>query len=243
MAAFSEALIDCGLTDLGFEGRPFTWSNNQKAPRTVRCRLDRVCANQPARQCFPDASVTHIDQPGSDHIPILLKLTRINSYSNPRCRPFRFEALWVRKDGCQEIVERIWEWHDPNSDGTDMLVKGEECRAKLMQWSRDINPNKLIDRLQQRIMELRHGAQTEERRNEISQLTIDLEKLLQDQADYWRQRGKAAWMKDGDKNTAYFHARATTRKQVNKIKGLQDATGVWVSSKGKMEAVVDGYFS
>lgn len=111
-----------------------------------------------------------------------------------------------------------------------------------MQWSRDINPNKLIDRLQQRIMELRHGAQTEERRNEISQLTIDLEKLLQDQADYWRQRGKAAWMKDGDKNTAYFHARATTRKQVNKIKGLQDATGVWVSSKGEMEAVVDGYF-
>lgn len=49
-------------------------------------------------------------------------------------------------------------------------------------------------------------------------------------------------MKEGDKNTSYFHARATTRKHVNKIRGLQDATGVWVNKKDKMEAVIDHYF-
>lgn len=71
---------------------------------------------------------------------------------------------------------------------------------------------------------------------------IDLEGFLQEQSEYWRQRGKAAWMKHGDKNTAYFHTWATTQKQVNKIKGLQDAVGVWSSRKAGMEAAVDGYF-
>lgn len=49
-------------------------------------------------------------------------------------------------------------------------------------------------------------------------------------------------MKDGDKNTAYFHARATTREQVNKIKGLRDGTGTWVDKKEQIEAVVEEYF-
>lgn len=70
MAAFNTAILDCGLMDMGFEGRKFTWSNNQQASRTVPCRLDRVCLNHLARQQFPNATVTHVDQPGSDHISI-----------------------------------------------------------------------------------------------------------------------------------------------------------------------------
>lgn len=86
MAAFNTALLESGLTDLGYEGNPFTWTNNQCAPRTVRCRLDRVCADQQARQRFPTASVTHMDQPGSDHILILLRLERPSSFSLPRSK-------------------------------------------------------------------------------------------------------------------------------------------------------------
>lgn len=49
-------------------------------------------------------------------------------------------------------------------------------------------------------------------------------------------------MKDGDKNTSYFHARATIRQQVNKIKDLQDRNGVWIQEKQEMEGVVDAHF-
>lgn len=59
---------------------------------------------------------------------------------------------------------------------------------------------------------------------------------------YWRQRGKATWMKDSDKNTAYFHARATTREQLNTIKGLRDGAGMWVDQKEQMEGIVHNYF-
>lgn len=239
MAAFNSALNDCGLGDLGYEGRPFTLSNNQGEPGTVRCRLDRVCANKSARKMFPTARVTHLDQPGSDHIPILLQLERLTR-PPMGCEPSRSD---LSQYGSRKVgVRRIWEDSRFEGAGNDMVYKGEECRARLVQWSRDLNPNKVIDRLQRRIMELRHSVQTEEVRNEITQALIDLEGFLQEQSEYWRQRGKAAWMKHGDKNTAYFHAWATTRKQVNKIKGLQDAAWVWSSRKADMEAAVDGYF-
>lgn len=123
-----------------------------------------------------------------------------------------------------------------------MIHNGEVCRAELLQWSCDLNPNRLIDRTQERIMELKRRTQTETVHTEVAGLTIELEKLFRDQAAYWRQRGKAAWMKDGDKNISYFHARATIRQQVNKIKDLQDRNGVWIQEKQEMEGVVDAHF-
>lgn len=91
-------------------------------------------------------------------------------------------------------------------------------------------------------MELKQKIQTEEVRARITTLTSEFEHLIRDKAVYWRQRGKAEWMKGGDKNTSYFHARATVRKQVNKITGLQNGAGTWVRDKKGMEGLVDEYF-
>lgn len=85
-------------------------------------------------------------------------------------------------------------------------------------------------------------TQTWEVKEEVLQLNIELEKLLHDQMIFWQQRGKVAWMKDGDKNTSFFHAKATIRERVNTIKGLRDAMGNWVEEKTQMEGVVEGLF-
>lgn len=47
----------------------------------------------------------------------------------------------------------------------------------LMQWSREAKPTKLIEKTQLRIMELKKGVQTEEVRNELTKLMVELEKL------------------------------------------------------------------
>lgn len=44
MQAFSDALEDCGLIDLGFSGQQYTWKNNQDGEKHVKERLDKfVC--------------------------------------------------------------------------------------------------------------------------------------------------------------------------------------------------------
>lgn len=117
------------------------------------------------------------------------------------------------------------------------FLRGEQCRLKLVQWSKDLNPSKLIEKAHKRKMELRKGVQNRTNRDELAQLTGELEKLYHDQAMCWRQRGNATWMKDQNKNTAYFHAKATTREQFNKIRGLRNEHGTWVDRKEEMEAI------
>ena len=43
--------------------------------------------------------------------------------------------------------------------------------------------------------------------------------LIQEDA-FWRQRAKVHWLRDGDLNTKFFHAAASSRRKVNKITSL-----------------------
>ena len=54
----------------------------------------------------------------------------------------------------------------------------------------------------------------------------NLQKWLEIDEIIWRQRSKALWFKEGDKNTRFFHNKATQRKKRNLIKGVKDDVGV-----------------
>lgn len=44
-ASFRDALDQCGLDDLFYNGNPFTWRNNQGGEKNLQERLDRFCAH------------------------------------------------------------------------------------------------------------------------------------------------------------------------------------------------------
>lgn len=46
MEAFHEALEDCNLGDLGYQGSRFTWSNKCQDESFTRERLDKAYANR-----------------------------------------------------------------------------------------------------------------------------------------------------------------------------------------------------
>lgn len=60
--------------------------------------------------------------------------------------------------------------------------------------------------------------------------------------DYWHARARANELKDGDKNTSYFHHKASSRRRRNTIKGLEDDAGCWVTDPGQVEAIITNYF-
>ncbi|OMP02012.1 reverse transcriptase [Corchorus capsularis] len=53
----------------------------------------------------------------------------------------------------------------------------------------------------------------------------ELNKLLHQEELLWRQRSKKHWLKEGDKNTRFFHAVASSRKQKKQILSIEDETG------------------
>lgn len=112
---FKLALVDCGLSDLGYVGENFTWTNNRAAPDTVRCRLDRICANASWTTIFPESFVEHLAYPGSDHIPILFHVHRSPlTVGGNRRRPWRFEAQWMSRSECEEIIREAWDSQSAN---------------------------------------------------------------------------------------------------------------------------------
>nr|GMD17677.1 uncharacterized protein LOC109179787 [Ipomoea batatas] len=53
-------------------------------------------------------------------------------------------------------------------------------------------------------------------------------RVLHHQNDYWRQRAKQLWLREGDTSSAYFHNSIRRRRQNNQISKLHDEDGNWV---------------
>ena len=77
---------------------------------------------------------------------------------------------------------------------------------------------------------------------EIRVLQRELNELLDDEELYWGQRAKAHWLKEGDKNTKYFHAHASDRRKQNTILGIWDDFGRWCEEKERIAQAAVAYF-
>ncbi|KAL0410924.1 UNVERIFIED_CONTAM: hypothetical protein Slati_3682100 [Sesamum latifolium] len=75
-----------------------------------------------------------------------------------------------------------------------------------------------------------------------SRLRRDLEETLSREEIMWKQRGKAQWLQEGDRNTPFFHARASARKRKNSIRRLRDNMGEWCSSREGIQHIISDYF-
>lgn len=66
--------------------------------------------------------------------------------------------------------------------------------------------------------------------------------LLKEEA-YWRQRSKTYWLRDGDRNTKYFHAVASSRKRQNSVKKLRKEDDTYAETQEEICEVARLYFS
>lgn len=60
---------------------------------------------------------------------------------------------------------------------------------------------------------------------------------------YWKQRAKQFWLKEGDKNTRFFHKFASQRKRRNLIERIKDSSGQWCETVEGVQIVIEDYFS
>lgn len=77
---------------------------------------------------------------------------------------------------------------------------------------------------------------------EQNALRIRFIELLSLDEAYWRQRSHVLWLKDGDRNSAFFHRRASNRRSRNKIKGLNDENGDWISNPAAVSGILARYY-
>ncbi|KAI7981836.1 Uncharacterized protein LOK49_Contig11G00008 [Camellia lanceoleosa] len=88
-------------------------------------------------QAFPHARVLHLVCTTSDHVPILIDVA--GHKSTPcnqgwRSPIYRFEAMWLREEECEDIVRNNWSL-EGDSTVRDLRRNLESVRSGLLSWS------------------------------------------------------------------------------------------------------------
>ena len=122
MDDFREAINICRFMDLGFCGPEFTWCNMQEGRHRMYLRLDRALVTQEWIDHYKDMRVHHLVESTSDHSALLIIDFMVPQ--SPKKRKFQFEAMWMRRDECRDIIKVSWnesefiqsEWHGSRSE-------------------------------------------------------------------------------------------------------------------------------
>jgi hypothetical protein len=90
---------------------------------------------------------------------------------------------------------------------------------------------------------MKTGIPTRDDINQIHQLENKLDELLQKEEQWWAQRAKSDWLQHGDKNSKFFHFKASQRHRKNKINFIIDNQGNNHNQNKDIQEVFHTYFS
>ena len=248
MNNFREALTDCGLSDLGFQGPKFTWTNLQSNENVIFARLDRGVSTREWIQLFPSTRVRIIPFAPSDHHAIIVDCIHEAGQQTRRKHHFKFEAMWIKREGCEEVVRKAWEVPHEGTKMFQLCQKIKTCRMDLINWSKQgifSLPSK-IKGLRAKLSTIDSNIhdvwQDHSRLIERHSTRKELNFLISQEEVNWRQRLRISWMREGDRNTKFFHECASQRKRTNEIKQLRSQDGAWVLEKEELGGLVNNYF-
>ena len=244
MVEFRAALDFCGFKDLGFVGSPFTWCNNQFDGVVTWIKLDRGVATPSWSQMFPSVRVHHISGSLSDHCPLWICSDDENRRFYKNRRPFRFEAMWMKDEGCEGVIKNAWEGLHSSNPMTTLVHKIDKCRTKLKTWSRLSfgHIRKLLSQKKKLLAQAEALSMARQNHEQVRTLRSEVYDLMLKEDCMWQQRSRVSWLKDGDLNTSYFHSRATQRNRRNFISKLTLKDGSEATDDKQIgEAMVD-YF-
>lgn len=96
--------------------------------------------------------------------------------------------------------------------------------------------------IRRKLSTLWSGNPTTEQQRKIKEFTKELDELLLREELMWRQRSRATYLREGDRNTKWFKQEATWRKKKNDITKLKDSTGVWIEDREGIQEMSQNFF-
>lgn len=152
--------------------------------------------------------------------------------------------MWLKNDQCEEVVKTAWEtgWQLGGENKLESCL--ENCRIALGNWNASnfghVGQN--IDRMQRKLQFLETQAWGLSNQHDIMEARKDLNKLYAMEEDMWKQKSRNGWLIAGDKNTKFFHEKASTRRQRNNILGLVDDANKWLEDPEAIENIAIQYY-
>ena len=119
--------------------------------------------------------------------------------------------MWLKYACCEEVVKEAWK--EGELVGSDWAISNylERCKAKLLRWNKEEfgNVRVKVAELQARLAFLEIQPTSPNQIHELRKTRIELNCWLDREDEMWRQRARQNWFQGGDRNTKFFHAKAS----------------------------------
>ncbi|KAB1671580.1 hypothetical protein, partial [Gossypium barbadense] len=209
MNDFKAVMDDLALVDIKPDSGWFTWVNNRSGGGLVKERIDRFLSSVSLVENFPFIATKMVRQSQSDHDAILLDLwgRRPKDHPNDHRLSFKFDVCWADDREAKKIIGSAW-----NRDDIDYGEKIERVRSVLGYWQR-----KKYGNMKSEIRRLEGDSV-----KNLKESRKRLDFLYAREESYWAQRSRSKWLREGDRNTRYFHSKATGRLKKKFIEKLKD---------------------
>ena len=77
----------------------------------------------------------------------------------------------------------------------------------------------------------------------VKALQLEINFLLDKESQMWEQRSRALFLKCSDRNTSYFHSKASHRHRRNQIFGLRNNANVWCTDERQIKEIAVDYYN
>ena len=114
-----------------------------------------------------------------------------------------------------------------------MIEKLNACRRGIIRWAKEQQEqSNLIIKQNQEALEAALSSDNPDQ-NRIDDIYSVLRNAYLAEEQFWQQRSRIQWLKQGDRNTGFFHAATRTRRKINAIPVLE-ANKVELSTRNKI---------
>ncbi|KAK3219657.1 hypothetical protein Dsin_013627 [Dipteronia sinensis] len=227
---FNSFVLRAKIFDIPLQGMEFTWSNFRDT--VAWSRLDRFLISPVLLSRIPQLRQRGLPRSVSDHNPIVMDTPKIDWGPSP----FHFFNVWREDKKMMDDVRSGWKifnrsvsgilsarmkmvkyrmkrWHSLHKTDTFSWKSYEERMAnidmKAMSKGWDVNlRNERVELLKEAWI----GSKKEE------QMEAWIRSRKEEQT--WRQKSRVKWLKEGDRNSKFFHFVANGRKRSNFIGDL-----------------------
>ncbi|CAH9075119.1 unnamed protein product [Cuscuta europaea] len=237
---FSDCISACNLIDLPYEGPKFTWSGVRANGRVWR-RLDRVLFNNHFINKFDSIKISLLNKTPSDHNPILIQFSNL-SLSGPRS--FKFQNMWFQNRDFLEFIKTKWDSGKTGGGMKGLITKIQVLKKELRIWNKEVFGNIFDD-----IKLCEKEVLESERKFEENPCDINREDLFHKKGlltqkyklekKFWKQKAHINWLKEGDRNSNFFHLYVKIRQRKQSITSIkQSADNILTSLSGIGNEVV-----
>ncbi|KAH0742871.1 hypothetical protein KY290_030864 [Solanum tuberosum] len=179
------------------------------------------------------------------------KYTWWNGRIEEECIFKRLDRVLVNQDfmnlfpSSEDIVTQNWKIDFAGSPFVVFQAKIKKVKKALARWSREVFGNVFqristiedVIKVKESQLEIQPIANN---RAELNKLEAELKNFFKHEEEFWKQKARMKWFKEGDANTKFFHSYVTGRRKKLHIAETVTEQGITVQSNEQIgKASVD----